>query len=231
MTTLRKLGTSTLRLLNVVQAGQAPNDDDLRIAVQSLGVLIDSWSNDRLAVHKMLPLYFALVAGQKEYTMGPGGDWNVTRPMRIEQAYLSYGASLVNGTITLTRTTNDIPIDILTAHEYADVAMKNMPLSIQTAMYDNGDYPLRKLSFYPVPSTNAVVTLWMWQPLINIDDLDGEITFPPGYERALKFNLAVELAAEFGKSLTQEIVDSAQDSWSKLRRLNSRPGFIENRRV
>lgn len=235
MTTVRKLVTSSLRLLNVVQAGVAPSPDDIDISVKALTVMIDSWSTDRLAIHKMAPYYFNLQSGQQSYTMGPGGDFDISRPMRIERAYLSFNASqaIIDGenVITLGPSTNDFPITIVDVGDWANIAMKDVVVGFQTKMYDNGDYPLRTLSFWPVPATNAVITLWLWQPLINTNDLDAEVIFPPGYERAIKFNLAVELAAEFGKSLTQEMMTAAGDSWAKIKRLNSRPGYIKSFRV
>lgn len=87
MTTPRALITGALRLLNVVQANEVPTADDMDISFDALNGMIESWSTDRLSIFTINPYYFEFVPGQKEYTVGPGGDWNVERPMEIDSIY------------------------------------------------------------------------------------------------------------------------------------------------
>lgn len=89
MSTLRELITSSYRLLGNVQAGAAPAPDDMEIGVEALNSLIDGWSTQRLTIHTITPYDFVLVPGKGSYTLGPGGDWNVVRPMTIEEASVS----------------------------------------------------------------------------------------------------------------------------------------------
>jgi hypothetical protein len=85
-TTIRQLVTQSLRVLGVVQAGQAPSDNDITVGVEALNQIIDSWSAERLSIFSVSPTYVNFVAGQKNYTLGAGGDWDVPRSMRIENA-------------------------------------------------------------------------------------------------------------------------------------------------
>lgn len=225
-TTLRELITSSLRLLNAVEAGQAPTADDMEVGRQALNVLIDSWSADRLAIYSVSPYYFPLTGGKKDYTLGVGGDWNIERPMNIEQATLTMNASLVlglNGLYDLVSNgqTLDLPVSILNDAQYASMTVKSITSTFPIALYDNGNYPLRTISVWPIPTQTNVMTLWLWQPLANVEQLDATVSFPPGYERALKFNLALELAAEFGKELPGQIAMIAADSYGKIKRMNS----------
>lgn len=121
----------------------------------------------------------------------------------------------------------DIPVTMLTPDQYADITVKKMESAFPVAYYDDGDYPLRTISVWPVPNKHCFTTLWLWQPLINTTDLDAEITFPPGYERALKFNLAVEIAAEMGKVVPGQVKLIATESLGKIKRINAAPRTME----
>jgi hypothetical protein len=115
----------------------------------------------------------------------------------------------------------DLPVALLSDDQYAAISLKDQTNNWPSALYDNGDYPNRKITVWPVPTRACVLTLWLWQPLVSTLDLDAEIQLPPGYERALKFNLAIELAAEFGKTIPPQVQYIAQESLAKIRRLNA----------
>lgn len=117
----------------------------------------------------------------------------------------------------------DIPVQKLTEDQYGAIALKNIVSQFPYKFYDNGDYPDRTISVWPIPDRCHYVRLWLWQPLINATDLDTDIVFPKGYERALRFALAVELAAEFGKTVPQNVSNIAKMSKSVVKRLNSTP--------
>jgi len=90
MTTPRELITGALRLINVVQANENPTADDMDISFEALNAMLDSWSNEKLSIFSMNPYEFQLAANQKEYTLGPGGDWEITRPMELLMMYVMY---------------------------------------------------------------------------------------------------------------------------------------------
>ena len=56
--------------------------------------------------------------------------------------------------------------------------------------------------------------------------LDDPINFPPGYEDAFVYNLAVRVAPEFGKTVQPTIVETANNAVLNLERLNSVPRFM-----
>jgi len=117
----------------------------------------------------------------------------------------------------------EIPVEKLTEDQYSAIALKNIVSQFPYKFYDNGDYPTRTISVWPIPDRCHKVRLWLWQPLINAADLDTDIVFPKGYERALRFALAVELAAEFGKTVPDNVARIAKMSKAVVKRLNSVP--------
>lgn len=215
--TIRQLITGALRLINVIAQGEAPSEDDVEITKSALNGMIDSWSNNKLMIYTMNPTEFPL-SGKQNYTLGPGGDWDVTRPMEIDNAY----TRLNSGTLQQI----DIKLKLLTDEEYGDISVKNTPSTFPYALYDNGNYPLRTISLFPIPTGPASIVLWLRTPLLDLTDLDAVVNYPPGYERCFRFNLAVEIAPEFGKQIPDEVAVIAKRSKEELERLNSVPVHI-----
>lgn len=121
----------------------------------------------------------------------------------------------------------EIAVQKLTADQYSAIGLKNTTSTFPFKFYDNEDYPQRTISVWPVPTLCHAVKLWLWQPLINATDLDTDIVFPQGYERALRFALAVELAAEFGKEVPPNVRNIAKMSKGVVKRLNAVPQILK----
>jgi hypothetical protein len=228
-TTVREIISSSLLKINAIQPGEIPTDGDLDISLESLMGLVDSWSNERLMIYTINPYYFEATAGKQIYTMGPGGDWNTPRPMAIQQAYLRLNAQVNNTnpvTFSFPSDVADLPIAMANDAQWASIAVKQLSAVFPTIMYDDGNYPLRNIYLYPIPNQHQVVALWLWEPLDNFISLDETIEFPPGYERAIIYNLAMELAPEFGKVLSEEVIGTATDSKMAIAAINSSPQMM-----
>lgn len=461
MSTIRELITGSLRLINVVQQNEVPSNEDIQISLEALNQMIESWSNEKLSIYSMNPHYFYFEPYKKTYTLGPGGDWDITRPMEIVSGYVSYDPNFVppspggdpywddvslllplNGTvgstlvqdfsqyaqnktitqdfvystsdpkfgtssleaittdceipaytgtqfnrsvgqpytleffvrwvsstynstatpayvefydnnfpstqtITITKYTSvnnelfvkvgtnvhfvpmnngawnhiavvfdenddyvvyvnglnsasgnygldiqdsfyrvgsvvgggaypcesyidemrvtqgvarytsnftpptqafpigpvtpgnvvpspsstypiDIPLMKLTYEQYGSIAVKNTVSVFPLRFYDNQNYPLRELTFWPIPTQYQGCTLWLWQPLVDVNSLDDQVEFPRGYERALRFALAIELASEFGKEVPDIVRQVAAKSKAIIKRINSTPQIMRN---
>lgn len=168
-------------------------------------------------IYTINPTTFPLT-GQSSYTLGPGADWDIERPMNIEQAQ----ARLNSGSPQQL----DISMQSLTDSQYAGIAVKNTTSTFPFAFYDNGNYPVRTIYIFPIGATGSEIVLWLRQPLLDPNLLDDPVTYPPGYERAFRFNLAIELAAEFGKSIPDQVMSVATAAKLELERLNSTPRFL-----
>lgn len=144
------------------------------------------------------------------------GDWNIVRPMRIEQAYVIWSN---------TTQTTDIPMSLLNNSQYASIPVKSTPSTFPFALYDNGAYPLRKVSIWPIPTVATPLRLWLREPLVDLTQLDQIVQYPPGYERAFRFCLAVELAAEFGKTIDPVIQGTAIKAKEEIASFNADPQY------
>lgn len=147
-------------------------------------------------------------------------NWVIPRPMKIEKAYTIWQTNDLVQQV-------DIPISLLTMEQYASISVKQTTSTFAFSLYDDNAYPVRNLTLFPIPQQQVGIRFWLRQPLIvaEYNQLDVPIDYPPGYERAYRFNLAVELAAEYGKPLTEEVKAIAVESKQALARLNQAPRY------
>ena len=223
MATIRDLITGSLRLINVVQANETPSADDMNVSFEALNSMIQSWSNDRLYIYSINPHEFAFVPNQNKYTLGPGGDWNITRPMEVLSMYVRYPN--VDG-LGPAPTTVDLPMEKLTMEQWSAIGVKGVSARFPLKFYDDGNNPLRTIYVWPVPQRIYPAQLWLFQPLIDPATIDDPVNFPKGYERALRFALAIELASEFGKEIPDTVRKIARNSMATIKRLNSQPQIM-----
>lgn len=212
------LVTASLRLIGALASGEPPGANESTDGLAALNRMIASWSNESLMIFREAPETFALIASQRSYTMGTGGNFNTTRPQRIERALLQVAG---------TSPTVELPIKILNLDEYADITIKDLTSTLPAYLYNDDSYPLASLSFWPVPSGIQNVVLYSWKPLTTWTDVTTDVTFPPGYEEALVYNLAIRLAPEYGKSVTPDVASIAAASKASIKRMNHNSSYLQ----
>lgn len=228
MATIRELISGSLRILGVVQAGQAPGAPDMEVARSALVSLLDSWAADRLLVFAVKPHYFQVAGGTAEYTIGPGANFNTERPVRIEFASFIPDAALVGDVYVPNKQHLFLKVEALNVQEFSALSMAHLESPYPLAFHSDQNSPVSTVTLYPKPTRSGVLVLYIWAPFDLDVDLDTELGFPPGYERALRFGLAVELAPEFGKILAPEVMMIAASAIGKIRRANSRPQTLDS---
>jgi len=157
--TLRDLINGAARSINIVRQNAVLTGENMTVALYALSNFVATCSNNKLLIFNYETFVFPL-SSKKEYTLGVGGDWNIPRPMDIETAYVR----LNNGT----QQELDISLAQLTFSQYAGISVKNTPGSFPFAYYDNGDYPLRKVTVFPVPTQPCDIVLWLRSPLLDL---------------------------------------------------------------
>jgi hypothetical protein len=74
---------------------------------------------------------------------------------------------------------------------------------------------------YPVPTKVLEFHIVSVQPLSQPANLATDLTFPPGYLRAFRYNLACEMAPEFGVEPSFQVSRIAMASKRNLKRINN----------
>ena len=75
---------------------------------------------------------------------------------------------------------------------------------------------------YPIAPTANLITLYLKKPLSQFSNLQSQVILPPGFERLLKFNLAVELASEYQTKAGEDVSKIAMQAKAAIKRTNKR---------
>lgn len=210
MTSALDLITSSMRLGTILASGETPTADEAIDALKTLNDILENWSLERLSVWQTDSQQFALTTGQASYTIGPGGNFNTTRPIRVNPSY-----SRINGT--------DFPIQTWGFAEYSQVTVKTIGGIPERLAYIN-EFPLGQIILYPAPAAPASTLFLNVDRLLDFPvTLSTVLSFPPGYEKALRFVLAVNLCPEYGINPPPVVASIAASSKADLKRANQVP--------
>lgn len=208
--TVRELIRKSMLLIGAISTGENLSADEAADGLNSLNDLLDSWSTDGLLIPSSTIEEFTLTPGQAAYTIGVGGNFNTANPQVIEEARLKD----VSGQAF------ELPLAIYSIQEYADIVQKQTQSSQPEALYFQRGAPLSTIYLYTVPSTANKLVLYSKKALTNFTSVNTEISLPPGYQRALRYNLALELAVEYGKQPSEYVFQTSQELKAQLMRVN-----------
>jgi hypothetical protein len=190
---------SALRLIGAIGSGDPISVSEQNDAQLILNDLLDSWNAQKVMIFQSPRTPndqngnpFTLVPGRQGYTLGNvSGAENLllARPPRLERVSIMYSASQ--------STPVEIPLYMADEVEWQAIANKTTPSLLPQVCHDDLGFPDRTLFFWPIPTQANPIVLYPWAALQLFSDLTTKISFPPAYSRALRYNLAVDLAAEF----------------------------------
>lgn len=201
---------SALRSINVLAAGENPSADEGQDSLVILNQMIDSWNADGLMIFSEDINDFPLSSNQQVYSYGPGGDFDAPRPVNLDRASI---VILSNPAQPL-----EYPIPIYTDQDWQEkVPIKNVPGNLPLLIYDDGGFPLRNVTFWPVASDATLFRSYVWQKLTQFTSLQSIGAFPEGYIEAMRHNLAVRLAPEFQAQLSPATVELARSGLAVIK--------------
>ena len=175
-----------------------------------LNDMLESWALENLMVYVDVLESFALVASQGEYTYGTGGDFDSDRPLRIrDECFIRSGDS-------------DYAVRLKDLDVYRSIVNKSTGARPRVISF-LPEYPLAKVFLWPKPANTDALHLRVWKQLVAFADKTTGVNLPPGYQRAIVANLAVELSPNFGKRVSTELAFLASQSKMTIKRANSFP--------
>lgn len=204
-----------LQAIGNVGTGETPSSDDMDTAFQALNDMLDSWSTDKLYVFETLEENFPLVSGTASYTIGDGGDFDTTRPIKIDKAYVRLSGI-------------DYDLEIINGSAYADIPQKTSIVTIPEFLWYNPTLPLGTIKFDPVPQASLTLFIQTSKQLTQFATQATNVTLAPGYAEAIRYSLMPRLAAEGLGEVTQEQITMAQSSVERIKTNNSRIPVLKN---
>lgn len=209
MTTATTLIQDAMIEIGAIDAADpAPSNNELAYGLRLLNYMLSDWSNRRIRIYTTTQYSKALTSGTSEYTIGSGGDIDEARPTVIEGMFVRDSGG------------NDYAMAALTEREYRNIVDKDTSARPTSYLYQ-GDYALGKIALYPAPGDSSY-TLYIdcLVPLTAIASLTTSVSLPPGYEEAIRTNLAIRLVPAYGKAVNQATAVTAANSLAALTATN-----------
>lgn len=200
-----------LRLIGVLAEGETPSAETSQDALAAMNQMIDSWNTERLSVYATQDQVFTWPAGQTVQTLGPSGDFVGNRPVLLDDStYYNVPGTGVSYTV-----------QFINEAEYNAIAVKSVSSNLPMVLFTDMTHPNVTMHVYPRPSAALEWHFISAQELTQPATLATELAFPPGYLRAFRYNLASELAPEFGVEPSPTVVRIAMTSKRNLKRINN----------
>jgi hypothetical protein len=211
MTTAGDQINRALRLLGVLAEGETPSSATSQDALMALNQMIDSWNTERLSVFSTQDQVFTWPSGEINRSLGPSGDFVGNRPVYFDDATyyrdpvtnVSYGIKFIN------------------QQQYDGIAVKTVTSTYPQVIFVNMTYPDAEMFVYPKPLRDLEWHFISVEELTQPALLATTLAFPPGYLRAFTYNLACELAPEFGVEPSPQVQRIAMTSKRNLKRVNN----------
>jgi hypothetical protein len=216
MTTAIELIEGSLRLLGQLAEGEVASAETAQDALFAMNEMIESWTTERLMIFSTQDQTFTWPANTISQTLGPSGNFVGLRPVQVDDStYFKDPASGLS-----------FGIKIINQQQYDGIALKTVTSSYPQVLWLNMTYPDIEMYVYPVPTRALEWHFISVEELTQPATLTTAIAFPPGYLRAFRYNLACELAPEFGVEPTPTVSRIAMTSKRNLKRINASDGLM-----
>lgn len=232
MTTALEIITGAARLLGVVRKGEALDGDEAETGLDVLNQMIESWQNSGLLTNgpvrevielTSLSTYIFAAGFEGELSDPPAFVVPNSPPLQIVSAFVRSGGI-------------DYPLEIITSSEYENISIKNLSGVPRYLTYTRGeglvDYigapaELNRTYYgtmilYPTPSSGDELHLLSEKSDYSFPTLSTSRETPPGWIRAYRYNLALELAPEYSVEPSRLVIKGAMDSLGAIKLTNAR---------
>lgn len=206
---------TALEALKVYPPGQAISGADQFRCLKQLNKMLDQWSNLTLACYANIEQTLALIPGQNQYTIGPGGYANITRPLNILKgegvAYL------------VDQNQNRYPMNVIEQDQWNLIGLLTVTSTLPDTIFYDPQFPLGIINIFPTPQTAYNIYFDSRLQLADLPNINTVLSLPPGYIEAIETNLAIRLW-KFYKQGEPPIgmVMEAKEAFGDVKRMNIR---------
>ena len=184
--TVTTIIAEAMRSIGACAVDEDPAPSELSVGLTRLNFMLDLWSTQSLIVRGPTTAPFTLVTGTSSYTIGTGGVFNTTKPLKVlDSCYVRD----VGG--------NDSSVEVISADEYDDIEDKSYATGTpENIYYDPGatqGSTLGTVHLYPIPDEAYTLYLAQMKALTEFTTVTDTVTLESMYLEALVNNLAVRL--------------------------------------
>jgi hypothetical protein len=215
VSTAQSLIEDAFGYLGLYSPGEPLSAADAARGLRELNKMVDSWSTESLSCYAINEQSLTLVPGKAAYTIGPGGDVPLTRPISLIASPGSCYAVDFNE--------NQYQIDVLTQEQWNRRGSRNTTSNFPEVVFYDPQFPLGILKFDPIPNIGYTVYFDSYLQIAEFPTLTSPVILPPGYELALGSNLAIQIKPFYpGIALDEAVVKISADSKATIKRANIR---------
>lgn len=191
-------------MLGVVRKGESLDDDEASDGLSALNAMLSSWGSETLMALARIRESFTLTSASS-YTIGVGKTLNTVNPIAISNAFIRIGNV-------------DYPLEEVTDDEYDNIVIKDISgIPFVFNFTNSATEEAATIRLYPAPSAGYELHLLSEKPFSTLT-LSTDIFFPQrAGERAARYNLAVEMAPEFGVEPSPAVVAIARESKGQMK--------------
>lgn len=174
-------------------AGQGINPSEQQEILDITNHFVDGLKLEALFCQFLIRTVVAVTTNKYVYSVGPGQDWDIERPEKINTAgfILNYGQG---------QTESELPMRVIVSYEqYAEFVAKQVTSSFPLVLYYQATTPYGSGTVWPVPSVDsasssgAYVALYTPGYMQEFNTLDDPIVVPHGYREFMMYNLAIRI--------------------------------------
>ncbi len=217
-TTANTIITNAYNMVGLIDPEETPSAAMAQSGLYWLNLMLGSWSLQDLTKPFNNREVFALTANKGgpslPYTIGPGGDFNTTRPASLTGAGLILGSSspLI-----------EMPRALLTDDAWQQIQVKDLSNALFTDVYYNPTFAggLGTINLWPVPNTAAnSLVIYRDQQLALTMTLTSTYELPEGSDEPITTNLAMRLAMAWQVPVSNDLRLLASTSLGVFKRSN-----------
>lgn len=219
---IKKTIDGALRLIGVLAAGEEASADEHADGLERLNGLIDSFNTHSLLVsyisHNVYPAPIVGWKSKINFGIGPSFDFDGVAPIRITSAFFRDGGGI------------DSPITLNSIEQWSGISNKSVLATPSNYFVQYGPDKNMEIQFDSIPLNTDVLHLMCRMPFVAASGTylpTDDINWDYGFERMLRYNLAVELASEYGQQIPQAVAILAQKSLSDIKQSNYQPIALE----
>lgn len=209
MATPSTMVINALIMLGAKEIGGTLTSAEQTHYLAKLNSMLESWSLERLWCYQVVEESKALTADDGVYTIGIGGDWNTARPNKIANAWIRDSNNI------------DRPLTVINAESYESIPVKTITGTYPEYLYYDGAFVagLASIYLYPPPATGLTLYISSWKQLQAFTSITDPLVLPPGYQRAIEANLAIEEAGGL-RDVPASVIKVARESKAAIKSLN-----------
>ncbi len=202
MPTASELIHSSMRLIGAIASGEVLETNELNDGFVSLNQMLASWNTEGASLVARKRLLVAVSGTNGPYALPE-------RPVRIEAASVAAGGI-------------DSQLEIVDSAGWESTPEKAAQSVYVRRLFCDYAYPSASVYIAPIPRLGGQLEVWIYVTMAQFASLSTTIDLPPGYEMALRYNLAMALLPEYPRSEVDPTLPSqAQNYKASIVQLNT----------